>query len=254
MIEPLLWNPLPAAAIWLTERTGRAFDARSLLDTLARMGKQGDPTTTQIKAALPRELNFATLAMPGHPMFAEATQNPATSARVVAECGPLPGGMAYLGPAYPRFDPLPVNSLLDLLVYGTTTIAVLTERENENQHERVWVMPWGNSHCATVETCGMNRADLLALGDTLEANTQPQAAPEPAPMVQTKEQRQDSRLKACEDAGLVMPKSSAGRLPDGVGKVADSKGVSRQAFSTDVRAALKRREAITKPGRIVHRT
>ncbi|MDI1270601.1 MAG: hypothetical protein PSV40_16065 [Polaromonas sp.] len=71
---------------------------------------------------------------------------------------------------------------------------------------------------------------------------------------ETKEQRQDRRLSACETAGLVMPKSDRGRLPDGVGKVADREGVSRQAFSVDVKAALARREAITKPGRLVRQT
>jgi len=74
-----------------------------------------------------------------------------------------------------------------------------------------------------------------------------------APVVETKQQRQDRRLTACEDAGLVMPKSSAGRLPDGVGDVADSEGKTRQAFSTDVKAALKRREAATHEGGTVHR-
>lgn len=70
----------------------------------------------------------------------------------------------------------------------------------------------------------------------------------------TKESRQDSRLKACESYGLVMPTSSLGRLPDGVGDVADREGVTRQAFSTDVKAALKRRESAIREGRIVHRS
>jgi hypothetical protein len=68
---------------------------------------------------------------------------------------------------------------------------------------------------------------------------------------ETKVQRQDRRLASCEAAGLTMPKSGKGRLPDGVGTVADGEGVSRQAFSADVKAALSRREATTKPGRTV---
>lgn len=75
-----------------------------------------------------------------------------------------------------------------------------------------------------------------------------------APATETKEQRQDRRLASCEVAGLVMPKSDVGRLPNGVGKVADREGVSRQAFSADVKAALSRREAIKKPGRVIHHT
>lgn len=68
---------------------------------------------------------------------------------------------------------------------------------------------------------------------------------------ETKEQRQDRRLKACVDAGL--PMNAKTRLPDGVGKVADAEGVSRQAFSTDVKAALNRRENAKREGATVHR-
>lgn len=73
-------------------------------------------------------------------------------------------------------------------------------------------------------------------------------APEP------KEQRQDRRLHACEKHGLVMPKSYLRRLPDGVGDVADREGVTRQAFSIDVKAALQRRESAIRDGQTVHRT
>jgi hypothetical protein len=65
---------------------------------------------------------------------------------------------------------------------------------------------------------------------------------------ETKEQRQDRRLKACEDAGLVMPASHLRGLPYGVGAVAEKLGITRQALSTDVKAALKRREAARKEG------
>ncbi len=75
----------------------------------------------------------------------------------------------------------------------------------------------------------------------------------PAP-VMTKEQRQDSRLQACIDAGLPMnTKTALMRLPDGVGDVADQAGVTRQTFSTDVKAALKRRESAKREGVTVHR-
>lgn len=92
----------------------------------------------------------------------------------------------------------------------------------------------------------------LILLDRIQTALEPEqspATPEPEP----KEQRQDRRLKACEAAGLVMPKSSAGRLPDGVGEVAGSAGVTRQTFSTDVKAALKRRESAKREGVKVHR-
>lgn len=64
--------------------------------------------------------------------------------------------------------------------------------------------------------------------------------------------RQDLRLKACEDAGLTMPVSEFSRLPVGVAKVAQSLGITRQALSTDLKAALRRREAARKAGNLVH--
>lgn len=59
--------------------------------------------------------------------------------------------------------------------------------------------------------------------------------------VETREEREDRRLKMCEDEGLKMDKTARSRLPDGVGKVAAREGVSRQAFSQDVKNALQRK-------------
>lgn len=71
---------------------------------------------------------------------------------------------------------------------------------------------------------------------------------------ETTEQRQDRRLQSCIDAGLPMDaKAALSRLPDGVGIVADREGVTRQAFSADVKAALKRRESTRREGVTVHR-
>jgi len=80
-----------------------------------------------------------------------------------------------------------------------------------------------------------------------------EAAPLPlTKAVETKEQRQDRRLNACIDAGLQMHTDAAQlRLPDGVGNVADCEGVTRQAFTADVKAALKRRKNAIKEGRII---
>lgn len=90
-------------------------------------------------------------------------------------------------------------------------------------------------------------------GALMHANSELQAAPE-VKAIETKEQRQDRRLKACIDAGLPMDTRAALlRLPDGVGNVADCENVTRQAFSTDVKAALKRRESAIREGRAVHR-
>lgn len=63
-----------------------------------------------------------------------------------------------------------------------------------------------------------------------------------------KDARQDRRLMACIDAGLKMDKAALSRLPNGVGEVADKEGISRQSFSTDVKAALERKMASIKAG------
>lgn len=66
--------------------------------------------------------------------------------------------------------------------------------------------------------------------------------------VESTEQRQDRCLKDCEDEGLRMPASHLGRLPDGVGKMAEAEGVTRQTYSDGLKAALKRREAVKRDG------
>lgn len=71
----------------------------------------------------------------------------------------------------------------------------------------------------------------------------PTAAPT-AP--ETKEERQDRRLQACIDVGLPMENTRAvlHKMPDGIGRVAQQFGVTRQAFTADVKGALERRLTI----------
>ncbi len=80
------------------------------------------------------------------------------------------------------------------------------------------------------------------------------SSPTPAEPVATKEEkkerqerRQDERLRMCIDAKLKMPTSAVGRMPDGIGKVAEKAGVSRQTFTADVRAALARKIERARP-------
>jgi len=71
---------------------------------------------------------------------------------------------------------------------------------------------------------------------------------------ESKEQREDRRLKACIDAGLTLPPSHHGRLPNGVGALAQTEGISRQAFSADVKAALERQRTPSTSNSIIHKT
>lgn len=70
---------------------------------------------------------------------------------------------------------------------------------------------------------------------------------EAAEQVEEKEERQDRRLQACLDAGLPMNERALLRLPDGVGALAKLEGVSRQAFTEDVKAALQRKVERERP-------
>ena len=110
------------------------------------------------------------------------------------------------------------------------------------------------------DDCRVVGYDVHALADEYTSHDAQQAAPQAAvsaPVTNSasnapdqKEQRQDSRLQACIDAGLPMnTKAALSRLPDGVGDVADKLRLTRQAFSTDVKAALQRRETARRAGR-----
>lgn len=168
MQDPLLWNPLPDAAAYLTHKTGRIIDARMLADIVARLGKQGEITPTIIKALVPRTLDFAVIAMPGHPEIDEYL-NSFEHEYLTEDFGPLPGGMAYIGVSYPTVAPLAVNELVELVMYGEKHLRVLLGHEPKDKPEMVWIMPWGTSHKATLETCGITRDDLIALGEALTA-------------------------------------------------------------------------------------
>lgn len=61
---------------------------------------------------------------------------------------------------------------------------------------------------------------------------------------ETAEERQARRLQACRGAGLRFsrgdPNAHGFALPKGIGAIASREGVSRQAFTKDLRAALRR--------------
>lgn len=67
----------------------------------------------------------------------------------------------------------------------------------------------------------------------------PEAVAVPA-VPEAKEARQARRHQMCIDAGLPMPTSTYHRLPTGVGALAKAEGISRQAFTADVKAHIGR--------------
>jgi hypothetical protein len=80
----------------------------------------------------------------------------------------------------------------------------------------------------------------FGFGHRVESTDQHQQ-PAPSEPVETREERQDRRFQACVDAGLQMNERALLRLPNGVGRIATQEGVSRQAFTEDVKVALRRK-------------
>ncbi len=81
-----------------------------------------------------------------------------------------------------------------------------------------------------------------------------QAEPAPAPAApvgpeqvtatkqsrETAEQRQARRYQMCLDAGLMMPYNDYGHLPAGIGELAKREGITRPAFSEDLKKHINR--------------
>lgn len=57
---------------------------------------------------------------------------------------------------------------------------------------------------------------------------------------ETPEQRQARRYSMCVNAGLTLPNNDYANLPRGIGALAKQEGVSRQAFSADVKKHINR--------------
>lgn len=68
----------------------------------------------------------------------------------------------------------------------------------------------------------------------------PALAPEPQDAPESAEHRQARRYQLCIDARLIMPTDDYAHLPRGIGKLAESEGITRQAFSEDVKAHIRR--------------
>lgn len=65
-------------------------------------------------------------------------------------------------------------------------------------------------------------------------------SPQLKPKKESAIERQSRRHQACIDTGLKLPTSDYGRLPNGIRRLAEIEGVSRQQFSKDVKAHINR--------------
>ena len=86
-------------------------------------------------------------------------------------------------------------------------------------------------------------ARLLGIAEPAVATATLGAATATRSRGETAEQRQDRRLQMCIDAGMEMPVSLPAKMPRGIGKIANAEGISRAAFTADVKAAIARKAA-----------
>jgi len=111
-----------------------------------------------------------------------------------------------------------------------------------SQHIRAWFAANGIS-VPEVPVAAPVQGMAAAQGEAETAALAKVAAPVQlaiVPPAETAAERRDRRFQACLAAGLRFPDTYTNRLPDGVGRVADKEGVSRQAFSKDVREGWQR--------------
>jgi len=181
--RPLLWNPLPRAAEWLSRRTGKPFDVPALLDLLYQDAR-GPLVARQtvVKAPIPRGVHLAVVAMYGHPERDSLIEG-FNHQHMAAEFGALPRGLAYVRHESLDVVPLHANQLSDLTLHGRCELAYLGHPAigSHVEHEGVWIMPFAQAaHAVTPEVCGINGHDLYCLGELLSPNP-PQIEPPPAP-------------------------------------------------------------------------
>jgi hypothetical protein len=122
---------------------------------------------------------------------------------------------------------------------------LVADCEDKKREIEKWVL----KPDALASEAKIKEGQLLMLRNQLEGIEAQLREPYQGLPAETKEARQDRRLQECEAAGLDFSRRSS-RLPDGVGRLAKAEGVSRQAYSADVKAALERRPA-TSGGRSV---
>lgn len=219
--HPLLWNPLPRAADWLSKRTGKPIDVPTLLDLLIQAGMHVHPAPqTIVKAPIPRSVRLAVVAMYQHPdldSLLEGLQHQI----MTAEFGALPKGFAYVGHEWRPVTSLHVNQLRELTLYGRCELSYLGQPTvgSQVEHEMVWIMPFAKAaHAVTVDACGIKGYDLHCLGEQLAPNL-PQIEQAPVPAAQVKpvsrfEAQEAEILAAIREAGhdpLLLPETPPGK-------------------------------------------
>ena len=180
MAELLFWNTLSESANWLGETLGEQVTPKSLIQkildraVLVTKPLTGAPLPpTVIKALLPRGVRIASVWLfPKQSDVGEFEKR--MNERMVQVHGvPVTGGI-YTGHVQKQVIPLLPFQIADLITHGNIEIGLVHENQLDGykfrESECGFILPVGTPHVATLETCGINRDDLLALADQLSAN------------------------------------------------------------------------------------
>jgi len=174
MAELLFWNTLIESVEWLNERQGEQFTPKSLiqkiLDKAQTTGTPFPPTI--IKTALPRDTQLASLLLfPKEGDIGEFEIH-MNERMTIAHGTPFIKGCIYTGYLSANAIPLYPAQIAELIIHGNIEISVIHENQlcgyKFRDSECGYILPVGAKHIATIETCGINRDDLLGLLEQLD--------------------------------------------------------------------------------------
>jgi hypothetical protein len=154
MKEPLLWNTLDEAAIWLAEATGESWTVRQVLNAvIVSNGSQGD-LMTPLRAAPPLGTEFGVYDILGGERGSDAY--------------PLRRRLGW------RMVPIHLNAAKLILACGECNFSYVdpVDRRNDDDStspgECVWVMPFGTELRVNLSMLGISHNDLKALAEQLK--------------------------------------------------------------------------------------
>lgn len=176
MADLLFWNTLSESANWLGETLGEQVTPKSLIQKILDRAKSaGSPfPPTIIKALLPRDVRLASVwLLPKKSDVGEVDRR--INERLTEVFGEPPiKGTFYTGDISAKTILLYPAQIADLIIHGDVEVSLIHENQlvgyRFRDGEVGYVLPVGTPHIATIETCGINRDDLLALANQLSAS------------------------------------------------------------------------------------
>lgn len=176
MADLLFWNTLIESAIWLSETLGKKVTPQSLIQKILDRAELDEKSfsPTIIKAVLPRDLQLASLILFPKEGDIGELETHMNERMTKAHGTPFIKGSIYTGYLSAKAIPLYRANLADLIIHGNVEISLIHENQlggyKFRDSEYGYVLPIGAKHLATIETCGINRDDLVALANQLGAS------------------------------------------------------------------------------------